>query len=213
MCWSRQFPPNHVLISAQSNNNVRPPYFMLYEAFSTNFLPFSQLFSVWFHFFLSSFTSLLSLSSLSFFTCNFYLLPFPSLISALILCPLVFSNLLCHSLTFFSYVISFTPVSFSLSHPLFLLFILSIFHHFLHVCVCSWKPREWRSRWCSHPDSQVCPTDTYSNLRDAAEIKMANAPNRYMEHTGRWRWRALRVFFFCDKDEVIWPFLSLSLSL
>lgn len=156
----------------------------------------------------------LSLSSLSFFTCNFYLLPFPSLISALILCPLVFSSLLClSSLTFFSYVISFTPVSFPLSHPLFLLFILSIFHHFLHVCVCSWKPREWRSRWCSHPDSQVCPTDTYSNLRDAAEIKMANAPNRYMEHTGRWRWRALRVFFFCDKDEVIWPFLSLSLSL
>lgn len=213
MCWSRQFPPNHVLISAQSNNNVRPSYFMLYEAFSTNFLPFSQLFSVWFHFFLSSFTSLLSLSSLSFFTCNFYLLPFPSLISALILCPLVFSNLLCHSLTFFSYVISFTPVSFPLSHPLFLLFILSIVHHILHVCVCSWKPREWRSRWCSHPDSQVCPTDTYSNLRDAAEIKMANAPNRYMKHTGRWRWRALRVFFFGDKDEVIWPFLSLSLSL
>lgn len=84
---------SHVLISAQSNNNVRPSYFTLYEAFSTNFLPFSQLFSVWFHFFLSSFTSLLSLSSLSFFTCNFYLLPFPSLVSALILCPLVFSNL------------------------------------------------------------------------------------------------------------------------
>lgn len=216
MCWSRQFPPNHVLISAQSNNNVRPSYFMLYGAFSPNFLPFSQLFSVWFHFFLSSFTSLLSLSSLSFFTYNFYLLPFPSLVSALILCPLVFSNLLClsySSLTFFSYVISFTPVSFPLSHPLFLLFILSIVHHILHVCVCSWKPREWRSRWCSHPDSQVCPTDTYSNLRDAAEIKMANAPNRYMKHTGRWRWRALRVFFFGDKDEVIWPFLSLSLSL
>lgn len=35
----------------------------------------------------------LSLSSLSFFTYNFYLLPFPSLVSALILCPLVFSNL------------------------------------------------------------------------------------------------------------------------
>lgn len=184
------------------------------KLFQPTFFPFLNFSLFGFTFFFPLSPLCLSLSSLSFFTYNFYLLPFPSLVSALILCPLVFSNLLClSSLTFFSYVISFTPVSFPLSHPLFLLFILSIFHHFLHVCVCSWKPREWRSRWCSHPDSQVCPTDTYSNLRDAAEIKMANAPNRYMKHTGRWRWRALRVFFFGDKDEVIWPFLSLSLSL
>lgn len=133
---------SHVLISAQSNNNVRPSYFMLYEAFSPNFLPFSQLFSVWFHFFLSSFTSLLSLSSLSFFTCNFYLLPFPSLVSALILCPLVFSNLLClSSLTFFSYVISFTPVSFPLSHPS-LLALHPLYFSSYSTCLCVFMETE-----------------------------------------------------------------------
>lgn len=191
---------SHVLISAQSNNNVRPSYFMLYEAFSTNFLPFSQLFSVWFHFFsflfhLSASLFLLYLSSRITFT--FFLFLLSSLLSSSVLWSSPISCVF-HILPSLSFPTSSRSHPFpSLSHiPLFLLFLLSIFHHILHVCVCSWKPREWRSRWCSHPDSQVCPTDTYSNLRDAAEIKMANAPNRYMKHTGRWRWRALRVFFF-----------------
>lgn len=78
---------SHVLISAQSNNNVRPSYFMLYEAFSTNFLPFSQLFSVWFHFFSFLLTSLplflLYLSSRITFT--FFLFPLSSLLSSSVL--------------------------------------------------------------------------------------------------------------------------------
>lgn len=84
----------------------------------------------------------LSLSSLSFFTYNFYLLPFPSLVSALILCPLVFSNLLClSSLTFFSYVISFTPVSFPLSHPS-LLALHSLYCSSYSTCLCVFMETE-----------------------------------------------------------------------
>lgn len=181
----------------------------LSSLFST-FLCLVSLFSFLFH--LSASLFLLYLSSRITFT--FFLFLLSSLLSSSVLWSSPISCVF-HILPSLSFPTSSRSHPFpSLSHiPLFLLFILSIVHHILHVCVCSWKPREWRSRWCSHPDSQVCPTDTYSNLRDAAEIKMANAPNRYMEHTWRWRWRALRVFFFCDKDEVIWPFLSLSLSL
>lgn len=83
-----------------------------------------------------------SLSSLSFFTYNFYLLPFPSLVSALILCPLVFSNLLClSSLTFFSYVISFTPVSFPLSHPS-LLALHPLYFSSYSTCLCVFMETE-----------------------------------------------------------------------
>lgn len=63
------------------------------KLFQPTFFPFLNFSLFGFTFFFPLSPLCLSLSSLSFFTYNFYLLPFPSLVSALILCPLVFSNL------------------------------------------------------------------------------------------------------------------------
>lgn len=114
------------------------------KLFQPTFFPFLNFSLFGFTFFFPLSPLCLSLSSLSFFTCNFYLLPFPSLVSALILCPLVFSNLLClsySSLTFFSYVISFTPVSFPLSHPS-LLALHPLYFSSYSTCLCVFMETE-----------------------------------------------------------------------
>lgn len=112
------------------------------KLFHPTFFPFLNFSLFGFIFFFPLSPLCLSLSSLSFFTCNFYLLPFPSLVSALILCPLVFSNLLClSSLTFFSYVISFTPVSFPLSHPS-LLALHPLYFSSYSTCLCVFMETE-----------------------------------------------------------------------
>ena len=157
-------------------------------------LCYMKLFHSTFSLFLSFSSFLFHLNSHSFFL-DVYLLPssLSHLCSPSLSCtffPLIF---IPH---FFPFILSLTSHFLFPRHPHILSSCSSsslFFIIFSCLCVCVFMGTE---RVRIHPDSQVCPADTYSNLRDAAEIKMANAPNRYMKHTGRWRWRALRVFFF-----------------
>lgn len=110
------------------------------KLFHPTFFPFLNFSLFGFTFFFPLSPLCLSLSSLSFFTYNFYLLPFPSLVSALILCPLVFSNLV--SFPHFLFLRHLVHTRFLSSLTSSLLALHSLYFSSFSTCLCVFMETE-----------------------------------------------------------------------